>query len=203
MDPYIEACGLWESFHARMVAKIADVLEESVLESYIVRPGERSFIEISQDDEDGRRLVTCIEVLSPSNKRGGTPRWEVYLRKRQALLVGEANLVEIDLLRGATKMPMLDPWPASPYTLLVARRSRASDYRVWPAFFQRPLPPIPVPLEPPDADVLLAVQPLIDAIYARSRYGRDIDYSRPLQPLLGEAEVAWLAERLRTPPASS
>jgi hypothetical protein len=49
----------------------------------------------------------------------------------------------------------------------------------------------------PAPDVPLALQPLIEAVYARSRYARDIDYSKPLQPPLPEAEAAWLAERLR------
>ncbi len=45
-----------------------------------------------------RRLVTCIEVLSPTNKRG--PGREEYTGKRFNIVSGNANLVEIDLLRG-------------------------------------------------------------------------------------------------------
>ena len=56
-----------------------------------------------------------------SNKRQGSEGWQVYERKRQALLLGKANFIEIDLLRGGHKMPMLTPWPDSPYTLLVCR----------------------------------------------------------------------------------
>ena len=44
-------------------------------------------------------------------------------------------------------------------------------------FFDQPLPPIPIPLNPPDPDITLALQPLIDGIYARTRYGEFIDYS--------------------------
>jgi hypothetical protein len=58
-------------------------------------------------------------------------------------LLGKANLVEIDLLRGGTRFPMLDPWPASPYTVLVARAEHAPRCKVWPAYFDRPLPAIP------------------------------------------------------------
>ena len=70
----------------------------------------------------GQRLETCIEVLSPSKKRPGTEGWELYQRKRQSLLRGNVKPMEIDLLRGGQRMPMLDPWPDSPYTLLVAGR---------------------------------------------------------------------------------
>ena len=83
-----------------------------------------TFLEI-RELKPQQRLVTSIEVLSPSNKRQDTPGSAQYLRKRQAHLAGQANLVEIDLLRGGPRMPMADDWPDSPYYLLVAaRRSR-------------------------------------------------------------------------------
>ncbi len=255
MDPYIEACGLWEDFHPKLIGEIERTLAGLVPERYSVRLGERSyialtdtegkefkpflpdagiptsagelsakapssaveaaeteavsmeafvsteyretFIEIYEHDPE-KRLVTSLEVLSPSNKRRGSEGWELYLRKRQALLLGAANLVELDLLRGGGRLPTVTPWPNSPYALLVCRQQRAPRCKVWPATFQRPLPPIPVPLSPPDVDVRLDLQPLIAAVYTRSRYGRDLDYSRPLQPPLGPDESAWVAELLRT-----
>ncbi len=257
MDPYIEACGLWEDFHSHLIEKLSEMLAAAVPENYIVRSGERayivlaqnegkeehpfkpdvsvtsrslptsrgeesavaleepategepltlralmatefreSFIDIYQADEE-RRLVTSLEVLSPSNKRRGSVGWEQYLRKRQALLLGEANLVEIDLLRGGQRMPMIDSWPDSIYTLLVCHRERAPYCRVWRAHFQHRLPIIPVPLSRPDPDIPLDLQPIIDAIYQRWRYDRDIDYTRPLQPPLKPEQAAWLEEQLR------
>jgi hypothetical protein len=94
-------------------------------------------------------------------------------------------------------MPMAGPWPASPYYLLVCRQSEAPRCTVWPAQFLRPLPPVPIPLAPPDPDITLSLQPLAEAVYARSHYHRDIDYRRPLQPPLNPAAAAWLEERLR------
>jgi Protein of unknown function (DUF4058) len=143
-----------------------------------------------------QRLVTCLEILSPSNKRPGTEGWELYFRKRQSLLLGKAILVEIDLLRGGQRMPMLDPWPDSPYALLVAR-AKCGLCRVWRAHFRQPLPSIPVPLAKPDPDIALEMQPMIDEIYRRFRYGRSIDYSRPLIPPLARHETAGLEQRLR------
>lgn len=152
-----------------------------------------------------RRLITSIEVLSPSNKQEGSGSWSQYLRKRQALIMGEANLVEIDLLRGGTRLPMRDPWPDSPYTLLVARKEQTPEdrkhltprCRVWKAYFDRPLPAITVPLEKPHADVVLDLQPLIDAIYLQMRYADQLDYDRPLDPPLTAKQLAWLKEQLR------
>ncbi len=155
-----------------------------------------NFVEI-RDTEDDHRLITCIEILSPSNKAKGSEGREVYLRKRQALLLGEANLLEIDLLRGGQRMPMLDPWPSSPYTILVSRmRSFVPRYYVWRATFRERLPNVPVPLLKPDPDVPLDLQPMIDAIYARSRYEASIDYSRPLDPPLDAEQAAWMQARL-------
>jgi hypothetical protein len=156
-----------------------------------------NFIEI-YEAEPGPRLVTCIEVLSPSNKSSGKKGRKLYLRKRNALLLGKANLVEIDLVRGGRRMPMVEPWPNCPYYLLVGRESRVPYCRVWPAYFDRPLPEIPVPLADSDPDLPLALQPMIEAVYDRSRYARRLDYVKPLTPPLSAEETTWLAGRIPT-----
>jgi hypothetical protein len=171
------------------------------LRAFIAEEFEEAFLDIYELQPE-RRLVTSIEVLSPSNKRRGSNGWKRYLRKRQALLLGKANLVEIDLLRGGDRMPMLDPWPASPYTLLVARQERAPRCRVWPASFDRPLPAIPIPLAKPHPDIPLALQPLVEVIYERGRYPEEIDYSKPLDPPLTAEQAAWLEQQLRPGEAS-
>jgi hypothetical protein len=255
MDPFIEACGLWEEFHDDLIAEIKRRLRAVLPPGYVARTGKRSYIVLAEangKEEHGflpdvsvtgpaprpgaagkrrpaatpdpdaesvelrafieqdfdekfidifelqprRRLVTSIEVLSPSNKRPRSKGRKKYLRKRQALLLGKANLVEVDLLRGGERMPMLDPWPASPYTLLVAREERAPRCRVWPAFFDRPLPAIPIPLSRPDPDLTLELQPLLDAIYQSGGYRADVDYDQPLKPPLSAEQAAWLAQQL-------
>jgi hypothetical protein len=259
MDPFIEACGLWEDFHSHLIEQIGEKLAEKAPDRCLVRTGERSyialvesegkrtytylpdvgvreasgwkkatrkgstalaeptdvsdpitlrpfiqeeyresFIEIYEANPD-QRLVTTIEVLSPSNKRPGTEGWELYQCKRQSVLLGNVSLVELDLLRGGQRMPMLDPWPASPYTLLVAR-AKAQLCHVWRANSVRPLPMIPVPIAKPDGDIALDLQPLIDHIYRRFRYERSIDYSKPLIPLLDAAESLLLEKQLRDKP---
>jgi hypothetical protein len=75
-------------------------------------------------------------------------------------------------------------------------RKKAPRCSVWPAFFAEPLPSIPIPLAPPDPDITLDMQPLVLAVYARSRYERDIDYHQPLNPPLGAEDAAWLREEL-------
>jgi hypothetical protein len=258
MDPYIEASGLWEGFHTRLIAKIDEAIArilprgyttDIAVRSYVVlvqsegkkeilakpdvavtqpatakrprkKPGgvavadpredaesvqmrafiaeefEERFIEIYAQREE-RLLVTCIEVLSPSNKRRDTEGWKEYKRKRQAMLLGQANFIEIDLLRGGSKMPMLTAWPNSPYSLLVSRMGDAAYCRVWKAYFDRPLPPIPVPLLSSDPDLTLDLQPLIDDIYSLGRYDEQISYGRPLTPALSDAESAVVRTLLK------
>jgi hypothetical protein len=166
------------------------------LRAFIETEYEEKFIDI-YELKPARRLVTSIEVLSPSNKKRRSLGWKKYLRKRQALLLGKANLVELDLLRAGERLPMLDPWPPSPYTILVAREEQAPTCRVWRAYFDRPLPTIPIPLSRPDPDISLALQPLVDAVYERSRYDEELDYSQPLTPPLDAEAAAWVKQRLK------
>ncbi len=255
MDPFIEACGLWEDFHAHLIEEICRSLADRVPDRYIVRSGERNYLEFADDEivkqrpfkpdvtintpnmadsstasgesvavaepdeltmrafveeefrepfveildgESANRLVTSIEILSPSNKRPNSTGWEQYLRKRNGLLRGgKTHLVEIDLLRGGQRMPMADPWPASPYAILIARAAQMPMCRVRRAHFLRPVDAFPVPLVPPDPDILLDLQPMIDGIYTRYKYWRSIDYAKPINPPLSAEETAWLQDRQR------
>jgi hypothetical protein len=177
------------------LAEPGDAAEPVTMRAFIQEEHREAFVNIYEDSPE-QRLVTSIEVLSPSNKSLGTKGWKLYLRKRQSLLLGKANLVEIDLLRGGQRMPMLDPWPEGPYTLLVSR-ANAGLCRVWPAHYRRPLPPVLVPLAKPEADIRLDLQPMIAEIYHRFRYERSIDYSRPLDPPLDPADSAWLKTQMQ------
>jgi hypothetical protein len=208
MDPHIESSGLWQNFHANLMIKIQDALADVVPPHYLVRAEERSYLLLTVENgkevretfievyatEPEHRLVTTIEVLSPTNKERGGHGWNLYLRKRQATLVCGVHLVEIDLLRGGTRLPMREPWPGSPYTLLVARANQDSTCDVWPAYFHLPLPAVPIPLAAPDPDVTLEVQPLIDSIYARLRYGETINCGKPIVPPPTSLEKRWLKE---------
>lgn len=165
--------------------------EAVTLRALVPEEFREAFIEIFTTEPE-RRLVTVIEVLSPTKKRKDTPGWDLYLRKRNALLSGEANLVEIDLVRGGQRLPMVDPWPDWPYCIMVARKAQAPYCRVVKAHYRTRLPVVSVPLQSPDADLPLDLQPMIDHIYARSRYGQDIDYAKRLAPPLPAEDVDWL-----------
>jgi hypothetical protein len=177
------------------VAEPETVDDAVTMRAFIDEHFRENFIEIYESDPEVR-LVTCIEVLSPSNKRRGSEGWEQYLRKRNALLLGSANLVEIDLLRGGQRLPMVEPWPNSAYYLLVGRQSRVPFCKVWQAHCHHPLPEITIPLASPDPDIPLSLGPLIEAVYERSRYARRIDYARPLEPPLTPEQAACLQKEV-------
>jgi hypothetical protein len=160
-------------------------------------PTDREILLQIETIEGDEPLVTAIEVLSPSNKQRGSDSWHQYLRKRQAFLEGAANLVEIDLLRGGRRMPMRGHWPDAPYFITVLRKERAPAFSVLAAHYRTPLPVIPIPLLPSDPDVTLALQPLVDTIYERSRYAQTVKYDRPLSPPLPKAEADWVEQLLK------
>jgi hypothetical protein len=178
------------------VAGVPEYAGSVRMQAFVAERVRETFVEIYLQGEE-RTLITCIEVLSPSNKRPGTEGWREYERKRQAMLFGQANFIELDLLRGGRRMPMLTPWPDSPFTLLVSWQMNAPYCRVWPAHFNARLPVIPVPLLYPEQDLRLDLQPLLDEIYALGRYGELLHYERPLQPPLPDADAAWVREQLR------
>lgn len=183
-----------EIAHETSPAAVEELGDESVV-MYGTQLDEirESFIDI-RDVETDNRLVTSIEILSPTNKRHKSRGWDEYESKRSDFFRGCANLVEIDLLRGGQRHGMKTPWPDSPYYLMVMRSHEAPACRVWPAYATRPLPPIPIPLLPSDPDLKLALQPLIDDIYVESRYASDVRYQEVTDLKLTEQELA-LASR--------
>ena len=81
-----------------------------------------AFIEIVR--VPGEELVTTIELLSPTNKIGGSPDRAAYLLKRRQLLHDGVNVVDLDLLLSGERLPMLEPLPAGDYFAFVSRAAR-------------------------------------------------------------------------------
>jgi hypothetical protein len=142
-----------------------------------------------------RRLVTCIELLSPTNKRG--PGREEYAAKRFQILSGSAHLVEIDLLRVGTRFPTAKALPAVPYFVFVSQNEQRAAVQVWPIVLAQPLPTVPIPLLPGDAPVPLDLQQALGVIYDILGYDELIDYSQPPPGPFAPAESAWIDEQLR------
>ena len=141
-------------------------------------------------DADGGRVVTAVELLSPTNK---VRHRDAYLQKREAVLVSPTHLVEIDLLRAGSRLPVEgDPGTSYLVTVSVAERRPAAG--LWGFGLRDPLPAIPVPLDDGDA-VALDLRAVCDAVYDASGYARDL-YDRPPDPPLDPDDAAWAAEIL-------
>jgi hypothetical protein len=146
-------------------------------------------------DAANRQLVTAIEVLSPTNKRGDER--DEYIAKRQRLLLSTAHLLEIDLLREGLRVPMRQPLPSVPYFVFLSRAEKRPLTDIWPITLEESLPQVPVPLLRGDADVTLDLQAALTTIYDLLRYDLAVDYTRrPEIPLSAEA-AAWAEEWLR------
>jgi len=144
-------------------------------------------------DRHTRKVITVLELLSPSNKRPGPDR-DQYLSRRGRLLRGGVNLVEIDLLRCGRPMPPADR-PDCTYSVMVSRPEERPHAGFWPIRLRDPLPEIPVPLRPPDRDAQLGLQAIVHRIYDEAGYGLYIDRGAPDPPLDPE-DAAWARQFL-------
>jgi len=145
-------------------------------------------------DVKDRRLVTAIEVFSPTNKRGDG-RAE-YLTKRRRILLSTAHLLEIDLLREGSRVPMQEPLPPAPYYVLLSREEKRPITDVWPILLHQALPEIPVPLLQGDPDVSLDLQLALTTMYDSLSFDLAIDYARPPEVALLPEEAAWVERNL-------
>jgi hypothetical protein len=141
-----------------------------------------------------RRLVTCIEVLSPTSKRG--PGREEYAGKRFQILSGTAHLVEIDWLRLGTRFPTAQPLPAAPYFVFVSHAERRHEVDVWPIALERKLPVVPIPLLPGDEAVPLDLQQALGVVYDIIGYDELLDYAQPPPGPLTPEQAEWVNEQL-------
>ena len=146
------------------------------------------------------RLITVIELLSPTNKLESADR-DRYLRKRRSFIRGGANLVEIDLVRQGGWVfsqgirNVLEPTRAC-YGICVVRAAHPGEHEVYPIRLRERLPAIRIPLRPNDADLVVDLQPLIDQCHERGRYHL-LNYRLGLNPPLPPEDAAWAAKLLR------
>ena len=155
------------------------------------------------DALDHGRVITAIEVLSPTNKSSTQPGHSVYLRKQQTLLESETHLLEIDLLRSgehtvAAPLSALQGeevvWD---YLACLHRARQGAEYEVWPARIAERLPVARVPLEANLADVPLNLQVVLNRCYEEAGFEDRIDYRIPPVPPLRPEDEQWADALLR------
>jgi hypothetical protein len=139
-------------------------------------------------DRHSRKVVTVVELLSPSNKGRGGPDRAQYIAKRANVLASQAHLLEIDLLRGGEPMPG-EARPECVYSVLVSRAEERPDAGFWPLAMADRLPVIPIPLRAPHADASLDLQALLDRVYDEAGYEYYVYDGSP--PKWTQEEETW------------
>jgi hypothetical protein len=160
------------------------------------------FIEILSV-RDGSRVITVIEVLSPSNKAAGSAGRQLYLTKQQELFESPTHLLEIDLLRYGEhtvvapreRLLRRGRWN---YLVCLHRGGQGNRCEVWPITLRQPLPRIRVPLADGDPDVVLDLQTVFNRCYDEGAYTRRLDYRQEPTPPLDGDDAAWAEQVLRT-----
>lgn len=154
----------------------------------VPRQHEQRFLSIR--DRQSRKVVTVIELLSPTNKAPGDGRSE-YLVKRSNVFYTLANLVEIDLLRGGQRLPTLEPLAPADYYVFVSRAGQKSTAEVYGWTLRERLPVIPVPLAGDDSDVPLDLQAAFRKTYDRAGYDYSLNYRSTIEPALEASVSEW------------
>ena len=146
-------------------------------------------------DMSSGTVVTAVELLSPKNKRAGEGR-RAYNKKRCQVLASLTNLVEIDLLRGGTSLPINGPANGIErqgcYSILVSRSDLRPRAELYEFGLQQSIPPFALPLKPEDGSLIADLQALLEGVYRRAKYHLAIDYRQPIRPLLSEVELEWV-----------
>jgi Protein of unknown function (DUF4058) len=140
-------------------------------------------------------VITVIEILSHSNKSSRQGR-EQYERKRLVVLASLTNLVEIDLLRAGDPMPMrvADTSTLGDYRLVVSRSQHRPRADVYLFGVRDPIPAVPIPLRPGEAEPMLALNQIVHNLYDQAGYDLAMDYSQPPVPPLAGEDAQWAAQ---------
>jgi hypothetical protein len=161
--------------------------------------GERRerYIDI-HDRYQNMKVVTTIEVVSPSNKAPGSGR-RAYRRKQRETLRSHCHLIEIDLLRRGRHVlcvpaGIVAATPPYDYLACVSRWPERKRYELYPRALRDRLPRIRVPLSAPDADAPLDIQAALEQVYEEGDYMLVVRYDQPCVPRLSAADQQWANE---------
>ena len=93
---------------------------------------------------------------------------------------------------------MQKPLPSAPYFIFLSRAEKRSLTEIWPIGLKEPLPVVPIPLLPGDADVALDVQQVFTTTYDLLGYDLALDYTQTPEIPLPKEDAAWAETLLRT-----
>lgn len=149
---------------------------------------------ISIVDRTSRRVVTIIELLSPSNK----PEPHAYREKRWRAFQAHTAWVELDLLRHGERQAEFHGH--SDYYIMTHWGDPRADFQVWFLQLRDPLPTIVVSLAEDGSGIAVDLQAIFVQTYQRGALGYDIEYVNPEQLGLAPADTAWVAAQIAQSP---
>jgi hypothetical protein len=156
---------------------------------------EDAYIEIREPL--GGRLVTIIEVLSPTNKVPGSSGRASFIAKRRDVMKSPVHWVEIDLLRSGKPASLNKELAKSDYRIIVSRGSDHADAGCWSLSVREPLPTVGIPLKSNDPDVPLDLGAVLQTAYDRGAWDLHLDYSKPPSVPLASGDSRWANKLLR------
>ena len=146
-------------------------------------------------DAETQAVITTIEVLSPTNKKGDGR--QKYLEKRTKILDTQTNLIEIDLLTQGEPLPIAQGDVSSHYRILVSRASARPAADLYAFDLPETIPAFPLPLTPEDSEPTIDLQTLLNEVYEKSGYDYFIDYQKGISLPLPKADTDWVDEQLK------
>ena len=152
-------------------------------------------------DRRNQRLVTAIEVLSPSDKGSNLGQ---HLQRLHTYWYSRVTTIDIDLLRrGSNPYPVGtseydEVWPERTYQVVTTEPNRRMS--LWAIGLTEKLPTIPVPLSYPDPPAVLDLQRAFTELYTYSTYRRrTAEELSKLRPPLTAVEEKELGSYLQQP----
>lgn len=139
-----------------------------------------------------------LELLSPTNKLTRDGRRQ-YMRKRLQILGSATHFIEIDLLRAGEPLPFTvdNGDTRSDYRIIVSRAPDRPQAAVYLCTMRDPIPDIPVPLQPGDAEPSVALNRLVHEVYDRAGYDLTLDYQQaPPPPQMSGQDLQWRQQLL-------
>jgi hypothetical protein len=143
-------------------------------------------------------VITVMELLSPMNKLTRDGRQQ-YMHKRLQIFQSATHVIEIDLLRAGDPFPFtLDNGDTrSDYRIIVSRAPDRPQATLYLFTIRDPIPDIPVPLQPGEAEPTVALNRLVHEVYDRAGYDLTLDYQQaPPPPQMSTQDALWIQQLL-------
>jgi hypothetical protein len=215
MDPFLEQEKHWPTFHYNLMNVLFQVVTPSLVERYRARVLERTitvehvlftsvtrvehrepYLEIRQRSDS--KLITLVEVISPTNKTTAQGR-QAFLEKRNEAQRFRANIVEIDLVLDGQRMHDFsrENLPAWDYNVVVTRGPRPEQFELYTANLDKRLPRFKLPLATDDRDTVIDLQAALHRVYDQTDFASTVNYQVDPQTKLDADQRRWLDKYLR------